>query len=78
MGKRRRMRRSPRGAHKVAITRAAALDGRISISNHKIAAKDAQLFPTPMNGSHYSRGMSDVESTHEMAEAFSVSPKRRT
>ncbi len=32
MGKRRRMRWSPKGAHRVAITRAAVLDGRLSIS----------------------------------------------
>ena len=38
MGKRRRMRWSPRGAHNVAVTRAAVLDGRLSVSIHKIAA----------------------------------------
>lgn len=32
MGKRRRMRWSPRGAHRVAVTRAAVLDGRLTIS----------------------------------------------
>lgn len=32
MGKRRRMRWSPRGAHRVAITRAAVLDGRLTVS----------------------------------------------
>ena len=32
MGKRRRMRWSPRGAHRVAVTRAAVLDGRLSVS----------------------------------------------
>ncbi|WP_419906533.1 ISKra4 family transposase [Hoeflea sp.] len=38
MGKRRRMRWSPRGAHNVAVTRAAALDGRLTVSNTTIAA----------------------------------------
>ena len=38
MGKRRRMRWSPRGAHNVAVTRAAVLDGRLSVSNTNIAA----------------------------------------
>ena len=38
MSKRRRMRWSPRGAHNVAVTRAAVLDGRLSVSNHRIAA----------------------------------------
>ena len=33
MGKRRRMRWSPKGAHRVAVTRAAVLDGRLSISH---------------------------------------------
>lgn len=32
MGKRRRMRWSPKGAHRVAVTRAAVLDGRLSVS----------------------------------------------
>ena len=32
MGKRRRMRWSPRGAHRVAVTRAAVLDGRLTVS----------------------------------------------
>ena len=32
MGKRRRMRWSPRGAHRVAVTRAAVLDGRLGVS----------------------------------------------
>jgi hypothetical protein len=36
MGKRRRMRWSPQGAHRVAITRAAVLDGRLTVS--KMAA----------------------------------------
>lgn len=36
MGKRRRMRWSPKGAHRVAITRAAVLDGRLGVS--KLAA----------------------------------------
>ena len=36
MGKRRRMRWSPHGAHRVAITRAAVLDGRLTVS--KMAA----------------------------------------
>ncbi|WP_419915115.1 hypothetical protein [Hoeflea sp.] len=34
----RRMRWSPRGAHNVAVTRAAVLDGRLSVSNAKNAA----------------------------------------
>jgi hypothetical protein len=38
MGKKRRMRWSPRGAHRVAVTRAAALDGRLTVSHRKIAA----------------------------------------
>ncbi len=38
MGKRRRMRWSPQGAHNVAVTRAAVLDGRLSVSNQAIAA----------------------------------------
>jgi hypothetical protein len=38
MGKRRRMRWSPRGAHNVAVTRAAVLDGRLTVSNPKMAA----------------------------------------
>ena len=38
MGKRRRMRWSPRGAHNVAVIRAAVLDGRLSVSNTKRAA----------------------------------------
>ncbi len=36
MGKRRRMRWSPHGAHRVAVTRAAVLDGRLTVS--KMAA----------------------------------------
>jgi hypothetical protein len=36
MGKRRRMRWSPQGAHRVAVTRAAVLDGRLTVS--KVAA----------------------------------------
>ena len=36
MGKRRRMRWSPQGAHRVAITRAAVLDGRLTVT--KMAA----------------------------------------
>ena len=36
MGKRRRMRWSPQGAHRVAVTRAAVLDGRLTVS--KLAA----------------------------------------
>jgi hypothetical protein len=36
MGKQRRMRWSPHGAHRVAVTRAAVLDGRLTVS--KIAA----------------------------------------
>jgi len=38
MGKRRRMRWSPKGAHSVAVTRAAVLDGRLTVSCRKIAA----------------------------------------
>ena len=38
MGKRRRMRWSPRGAHNVAVTRATVLDGRLTVSNPKMAA----------------------------------------
>ena len=38
MGKRRRMRWSPRGAHRVAVTRAALLDGRLTVANSKRAA----------------------------------------
>jgi hypothetical protein len=35
MGKRRRMRWSPKGAHRVAVTRAAVLDGRLTVANRK-------------------------------------------
>lgn len=38
MGKRRRMRWSPKGAHNVAVTRAAVLDGRLSVSHQEMAA----------------------------------------
>ena len=38
MGKRRRMRWSPKGAHRVAVTRAAVLDGRLTVPNSKRAA----------------------------------------
>lgn len=38
MGKRRRMRSSPKGAHSVAVTRAAVLDGRLTVANRKRAA----------------------------------------
>lgn len=38
MGKRRRMRWSPKGAHRVAVTRAAVLDGRLTVANRKHAA----------------------------------------
>ena len=38
MGKRRRMRWSPRGAHCVAVTRAAVLDGRLNVSHRAMAA----------------------------------------
>lgn len=38
MGKRRRMRWSPQGAHNVAVARAAVLDGRLSVSNTTMAA----------------------------------------
>lgn len=37
MGKRRRMRWSPKGAHRVAVTRAAVLDGRLTLSHRKLA-----------------------------------------
>lgn len=37
MGKRRRMRWSPKGAHRVAVTRAAVLDGRLTVSHRKLA-----------------------------------------
>ena len=38
MGKRRRMRWSPKGAHRVAVTRAAVLDGRLTVVNSRSAA----------------------------------------
>ena len=38
MGKRRRMRWSPKGAHNVAITRAAVLDGRLTVSHQTLTA----------------------------------------
>jgi hypothetical protein len=38
MGKKRRKRWSPRGAHRVAITRAAVRDGRLQVSHRRIAA----------------------------------------
>ena len=38
MGKRRRMRWSPKGAHRVAVTRAAVLDGRLTVTNYRRAA----------------------------------------
>ncbi|SMD09194.1 ISKra4 family transposase [Primorskyibacter flagellatus] len=38
MGKRRRMRWSPKGAHRVAVTRAAVLDGRLTVAHRKLAA----------------------------------------
>ncbi len=38
MGKKRRMRWSPHGAHRMAITRAAVLDGRLTISYRNLAA----------------------------------------
>ena len=38
MGKRRRMRWSPKGAHRVAVTRAAVLDGRLTVTNSRCAA----------------------------------------
>lgn len=46
MGKRRRMRWSPRGAHPVAVTSAAVLDGWLAVSRHKMAACP-QILPTP-------------------------------
>jgi hypothetical protein len=38
MGKRRRMRWSPKGAHRVAVTRSAVLDGRLKVTNSRRAA----------------------------------------
>jgi hypothetical protein len=38
MGKRKRMRWSPKGAHRVAVARAAVLDGRLTVENSKRAA----------------------------------------
>jgi hypothetical protein len=38
MGKRRRMRWSPKGAHRVAIMRVAVLDGRLTVVNSRRAA----------------------------------------
>lgn len=38
MGKRRRILWSPKGAHTVAVTRAAAFDGRLSVSHQEMAA----------------------------------------
>ncbi len=38
MGKRRRMRWSPKGAHRVALTRTAVLDGRLKVTHSKCAA----------------------------------------
>lgn len=38
MGKRRRMRWSPKGAHRVAVVRAAVLDGRLTSAYHRAAA----------------------------------------
>ncbi len=38
MGKRHRMRWSPKGAHNVAVNRAAVLDGRLTVSHQPIAA----------------------------------------
>ncbi len=38
MGKRRRMRWSPKGAHRVAVTRATVLDGRLTVTNSRCAA----------------------------------------
>ena len=38
MGKRRRMRWSPEGAHNVAVARAAVLDGRLTVSDNTMAA----------------------------------------
>jgi hypothetical protein len=38
MGKRRRMRWSPKGAHRVAVTRSAILDGRLTVTNSRRAA----------------------------------------
>jgi hypothetical protein len=38
MGKSRRMRWSARGAHRVAVTRVAVLDGRLTVEDRKRAA----------------------------------------
>jgi hypothetical protein len=38
MGKRRRMRWSPKGAHRVAVTRSAVLDGRLTVADSRRAA----------------------------------------
>jgi hypothetical protein len=38
MGKRRRMRRSPKGARRVAVTRSAVPDGRLTVTNGRRAA----------------------------------------
>ena len=38
VGKRRRMRWSPKGAHRVAVTRAAVLDGRLTVANSRHSA----------------------------------------
>jgi hypothetical protein len=38
MGKRRRMRQSPKGAHRVAVTRSAVPDGRLTVTNGRRAA----------------------------------------
>ena len=42
------------GAHHVAVTRAAVLDGQLSISNVKISAYDPQVLPTPKRLSNVS------------------------
>ena len=41
MGKRRRMRWSPQGAHRVAVTRAAVLDGRLTVSKVRTAVQNS-------------------------------------
>ena len=46
MGKRRRMRWSPKGAHRVAVVRAAVLDGRLTSAYHR-RQPNPQVLPTP-------------------------------
>ena len=46
MGKRRRMRWSPRGAHRLAVVRATVLDGRLT-GAYQRAVRDPHVVPTP-------------------------------